>query len=121
MRKTRIASFGVIGALVATLAMIGFSSADHKPNIDIKVDDGKPFFHGVVQSKNEDCERNRYLVVKRVRKGPNQFVKDDITSFRGGWSAFVERPGEYVIKIDETQFCGDDRDVVTRPGGQQSG
>ena len=118
MRKTRIAVFGLIGTVGATLAMASLGSANHNHEaINIRVDPDRPFFHGVIQSKAERCERNRYLFVKRIQHGHNPLVGDDITSYRGGWSVDVNRPGKYAIRVSGANTsCGGDRQVVLSPG-----
>lgn len=73
--------------------------------------------HGVIQSKAERCERDRYLFIKRIVPGPNHFVGDDITSYRGGWSVDVNRAGHYAIRVNrDGTGCGGDRQVVLSPG-----
>ncbi len=119
MRKTRIAVFGVASALLASLAIASIGSAHdahHNHAINIRVDPDRPFMHGVIQSKAERCERERYLFVKRLRPGHNKFVGDDITSYRGGWSVDVNRAGRFAIRIKSDGHCGGDRQVVVSPG-----
>jgi len=121
MRKTRIAVFGVIGAVIATVAMTSLSAANHNNhnrNINIRVDPDRPFVHGVIQSRAERCEAGRYLYVKRIQNGHNNLVGDDITSLRGGWSVDINRPGKYAIRInrDSGIDCGGDRVVILSPG-----
>lgn len=116
--KTRIAVFGTIGAVAATLALTATSSATHNVNpINIRVDPDRPFIHGVIQSKAERCERGRYLFVKKVkRNGLKHLVGDDITSYRGGWSVDINKPGRYNIRIHRDGSCGGDKVKIVSPG-----
>jgi hypothetical protein len=110
MSKSRTVGFlSVLVALVAVLAIPATSQAWHTSQVRIKVTNAKPVFHGVLASKNESCERNRIVEVKKQRPGPNKWVGADSSSYNGAWSVDVNHNGMYAIKLLRSGSCGGDK------------
>ena len=110
MRKTR--TVGVLSAFVAVVAMLAIPAtgqAWHTSKVRIKVTNAKPVFHGVLASKNESCERNRIVEVKKQVPGPNKWVGSDSSSYNGAWSVDVNHNGTYAIKLLRSGSCGGDK------------
>jgi hypothetical protein len=113
MRKARIAGALVsVAAAAALLTIPAVSGASHRWDVDIRTVGGKPFLHGVLQSQNEGCERDRYVYVKRIRPGFNTFKGADWSSRNGAWSVDVNRAGDYKVFVDGVGVCGGDAQRV---------
>ena len=98
MRSTRItALLTAVAALATMLAIPALSGANHIKPSKIRVAESRPFLHGVIQSKREPCERQRFVVVRKVRPGRNKVIGWDNSSYRGAWSVDVNRTGTYTV------------------------
>jgi hypothetical protein len=114
MRKNRIIGLLAVAALAVTLAIPAAGGASHRAGapLEIKITEIKPFLHGVLNSTRERCERNRLVVVKRIRPGHNGFVGADISSFHGGWSVDVNRTGHFSVRVDADHGCDGARATI---------
>ena len=104
MRNRRITGLLASAAALTAMAIApAVSGANHGINTTIKLTEQRPALHGVLASNQEQCERGRLVVVKRIRNNrPNTFVGRDYSSFNGGWSVDVNRPGLYNVRIYRT-------------------
>jgi len=103
-------------ALATMLAIPALSGANHIKGSKIRVAESRPFLHGVIQSRREPCERDRFVVVRKVRPGPrqNKVIGWDSSSFRGAWSVDVNRRGTYTVKMrkevsSDGYYCSSDK------------
>lgn len=94
-----------------------------KHDSKVTIDHNTAGFHGAVNSARK-CERQRKVLVKKVRKGPDMVVGRDRTSKTGRWFEPSENTprGRYYAKVlkrvftqNETQVtCRGDRSDVVR-------
>ncbi len=60
--------------------------------ISIAYNDGARSFNGRVTSQRASCETNRRVVLKKVRRGADRVVGNDVSDRRGKWEVKTARP-----------------------------
>lgn len=84
----------------------------HDANLTIKYPD--PAFKGVVKTAAK-CRGDRQVVLRRIRKGPDQVVGRDTTSPRGRWKIVeADADGRYYARVLKRSFTQGDTQVICR-------
>lgn len=72
-------------------------------------------FKGQVISEATLCKRDRKVLLKKKRPGPNPTVGKDRTNNRGNWRINKQNPnGKYYAKINRNKNCKGDRSPTVR-------
>jgi hypothetical protein len=94
----------------------GFPSATVRTKITIRHDSDRGTFEGRVSSKRARCERDRRVLVRRVRSGNDKTIGRTTTPRTGRWvlTGFPDPPGRYYARTPQKEVTTDNGMVVCR-------
>lgn len=93
----------------------GGTGETEKHDSRVTIDHNSAGFHGTVNSAAK-CERQRQVLVKKVRRGPDRLIGKDQTSTSGQWVVPHQdtRRGRYYAKVLKRVFTQGDTQVTCR-------
>ncbi len=110
----------MIAALCLTFGLASaFASKSIKTSVELAYEPGtySDSFFGQVKSKNDRCQKNRKVKLRRQAQGPNVLVGSDTSDADGLYSVILgdyAESGDYYAKtpkrtLSNGKVCGEDR------------